>query len=201
MRAERGGAVRRGAAATLALLASAGLVMRAEAVLVKPSAPLRGWNSFDFGDGSERPYNTPDVPTLRPLKTDESLTSDDAGAPPPPPQKGPWFSQPFVSGVGGYHSYRIPAMVTLPRKTTTGEPELLAFCEGRKLNCDDVDWNDIVMRRSTDGGTRPCRLPCPQSNHLTRIVAAVQVGRGVARRSCTARAPARSTSASATLLR
>ena len=54
MRAERGRAVRRGAAAALALL-GAGLVMRpAEAVLVKPSAPIRGWNSFDFGDGSER---------------------------------------------------------------------------------------------------------------------------------------------------
>ena len=51
------------ASATL-LLASAGLVMRAEPVLVKPSVPIRGWNSFDFGDGSERPYNTPDVPTL-----------------------------------------------------------------------------------------------------------------------------------------
>ena len=86
---------------------------------------------------------------LRPLKMDESVHSDGAGAPPPPPQKGPWFSQPFVSGVGGYHSYRIPAMVTLPQKMTTGEPELLAFCEGRKLSCDDVDWNDIVMRRST----------------------------------------------------
>lgn len=33
-------------------------------LLVKPSTPIRGWNSFDFGDGSERPYNTPDVPTL-----------------------------------------------------------------------------------------------------------------------------------------
>jgi hypothetical protein len=89
---------------------------------------------------------------LRPLKMDESVHSDGAGAPPPPPQKGPWFSQPFVSGVGGYHSYRIPAMVTLPQKMTTGEPELLAFCEGRKLSCDDVDWNDIVIRRSTDAG-------------------------------------------------
>ena len=86
------------------------------------------------------------------VKWSDSKGAHNTGS--PPKQKGPWFSQPFVSGVGGYHSYRIPAMVTLPRKTATGEPELLAFCEGRKLNCDDVDWNDIVMRRSTDGGTR-----------------------------------------------
>ena len=116
----------------------------------------------------------------------------------PPVQKGPWFSQPFVSGIGGYHSYRIPAMVTLPRKTATGEPELLAFCEGRKLNCDDVDWNDIVMRRSTDGGARLIGCARPAASHPdTRR----QVGRGAARLLCTAKEPAESTCASATLLR
>ena len=56
------------------------------------------------------------------------------------------ISQPFVAGVGGYKEYRIPSLVALPNSG------LLAFAEGRKLSCSDVDWNDIVSRRSTDGG-------------------------------------------------
>ena len=40
------------------------LLLPVRGVLVKPRTPVRGWNSFDFGDGTERPYNTPDVPTL-----------------------------------------------------------------------------------------------------------------------------------------
>jgi len=54
---------------------------------------------------------------------------------------------PFVSGVDGYHTYRIPAIVQVP---TTGD--LLLFCEGRKLSSADHGWNDIVMKRSTDNG-------------------------------------------------
>eukprot|EP01050_Picozoa_sp_SAG11_P009199 SAG11_NODE_850_length_6868_cov_3.543523_2_plen_737_part_00 len=65
---------------------------------------------------------------------------------PPPPQTGPWLSQPFVAGVGGYAEYRIPALVQLP------SGDLLAFCEGRKYSSADMDWNDIVMRRSSNGG-------------------------------------------------
>ena len=58
----------------------------------------------------------------------------------------PWISQPFVAGEGGYAEYRIPALVAVPAGG------LLAFCEGRKLSCADMGWNDIVMRRSTDQG-------------------------------------------------
>jgi len=47
---------------------------------------------------------------------------------------------------GGYHTYRIPAIVTTP----TGM--LLVFCEGRKFNRDDHGNVDMLMRRSGDGG-------------------------------------------------
>ncbi|MGW1721780.1 exo-alpha-sialidase [Streptomyces sp. NPDC002306] len=46
----------------------------------------------------------------------------------------------------GYACFRIPAIVT----TTDGT--LLAFAEGRVLNCGDAADIDIVVKRSTDGG-------------------------------------------------
>ncbi|BCM70714.1 putative neuraminidase, secreted [Streptomyces sp. EAS-AB2608] len=46
----------------------------------------------------------------------------------------------------GYACFRIPAVVT----TTAGT--LLAFAEGRVLNCGDAADIDIVLKRSTDGG-------------------------------------------------
>lgn len=46
----------------------------------------------------------------------------------------------------GYACFRIPAVV----KTTDGT--LLAFAEGRVLNCGDAADIDIVLKRSTDGG-------------------------------------------------
>ncbi|MEV5341837.1 exo-alpha-sialidase [Streptomyces sp. NPDC052676] len=46
----------------------------------------------------------------------------------------------------GYACFRIPALV----RTTTGT--LLAFAEGRVLNCGDAGDIDIVVKRSTDGG-------------------------------------------------
>ncbi len=52
----------------------------------------------------------------------------------------------FVSGRGGYHTYRIPSIVV----TTKGT--LLAFCEGRKNSRSDTGDIDLLMRRSTDGG-------------------------------------------------
>lgn len=55
-------------------------------------------------------------------------------------------SIPFVAGQGGYHTYRIPAMV----RTTNGT--LLAFCEGRKSSASDSGDIDLVLRRSTDNG-------------------------------------------------
>jgi sialidase-1 len=52
----------------------------------------------------------------------------------------------FVSGTGGYHTYRIPAIVT----TTNGT--VLAFCEGRKNSARDTGKIDLMLKRSTDGG-------------------------------------------------
>ena len=52
----------------------------------------------------------------------------------------------FVAGEGGYHTYRIPAMVVTTRGT------LLVFCEGRKTSSTDDGDNDMLLRRSSDGG-------------------------------------------------
>ena len=51
----------------------------------------------------------------------------------------------FVGGKGGYPAYRIPALVATKRGT------LLAFAEGR-ANLRDHAENDIVLKRSSDGG-------------------------------------------------
>ncbi|MFE4175917.1 exo-alpha-sialidase [Streptomyces sp. NPDC056909] len=69
----------------------------------------------------------------------------------------------FRSGTGGYHTFRIPAVVT----TTDGTPgapdtpgTLIAFAEGRRNAQADTGDVDVVTRRSTDGGCTwsPLRL-------------------------------------------
>jgi len=55
-------------------------------------------------------------------------------------------SVPYVSGAGGYDTYRIPATVTTDRGT------VLAFAEGRHNDAGDTGNIDVVLRRSTDGG-------------------------------------------------
>lgn len=52
----------------------------------------------------------------------------------------------FISGQGGYHTYRIPSLIT------TGKGTLLAFCEARKHNAADHGDIDLVVRRSSDHG-------------------------------------------------
>ena len=52
----------------------------------------------------------------------------------------------WVSGEGGYHTYRIPALAVTARGT------LLAFCEGRRHHGGDAGEIDLLLRRSTDGG-------------------------------------------------
>ncbi len=52
----------------------------------------------------------------------------------------------FVSGVGGYKTYRIPALVVSTQGT------VLAFCEGRKDGVADSGDIDILLRRSFDQG-------------------------------------------------
>lgn len=52
----------------------------------------------------------------------------------------------FRSGEGGYHTYRIPALVVSTKGT------LLAFCEGRVNSGSDTGNIDLLLRRSTDNG-------------------------------------------------
>lgn len=52
----------------------------------------------------------------------------------------------FAAGTGGYHSYRIPALLA----TTSGR--LLAFCEARRHSRADSGDIDIALRCSDDGG-------------------------------------------------
>nr|WSY55045.1 glycoside hydrolase [Streptomyces sp. NBC_00886] len=55
-------------------------------------------------------------------------------------------SVPYVSGDGGYDTYRIPATVT------TDRGPVLAFAEGRHNSAGDTGNIDVVLRRSSDGG-------------------------------------------------
>ncbi len=52
----------------------------------------------------------------------------------------------FVAGEDGYHTYRIPSLITTPNGT------LLATCEGRKDGSSDHGNLDLVMKRSEDLG-------------------------------------------------
>jgi sialidase-1 len=52
----------------------------------------------------------------------------------------------FRAGEGGYHSYRIPALIV------TNKGTLLAFCEGRKDSGSDAGDIDVLLRRSFDRG-------------------------------------------------
>ena len=52
----------------------------------------------------------------------------------------------FSSGAGGYHTYRIPVLLTSPGGA------LLAFCEGRRKTPRDYGDIDILLKRSEDGG-------------------------------------------------
>jgi len=58
----------------------------------------------------------------------------------------PEFTDVFVSGEGGYHTYRIPATV-ITRSNT-----ILAFCEGRKNSRSDTGKIDLLLKRSKDDG-------------------------------------------------
>lgn len=52
----------------------------------------------------------------------------------------------YVSGEGGYHTYRIPSIVRAQ------DGELLAFAEGRKGSSSDTGDIDLLLKRSLDGG-------------------------------------------------
>lgn len=52
----------------------------------------------------------------------------------------------YERGMGGYDTFRIPAVVR------SAEDTVLAFAEGRRHGASDAGDIDIVVRRSTDGG-------------------------------------------------
>ena len=54
---------------------------------------------------------------------------------------------PFLSGDGGYNCYRTPGLAISKLGT------VLAFCGGRVDNCRDEGNIDVVLRRSSDGGS------------------------------------------------
>jgi sialidase-1 len=83
----------------------------------------------------------------------------------------------FKSGTEGYHTFRIPALIA------TEDQTLLAFAEGRRNSRGDSGDIDLVMRRSTDGGTtwgdlevvwndglNTCGNPCPVLDRETGAV-------------------------------
>jgi sialidase-1 len=88
------------------------------------------------------------------------------------------FGEPlFVSGAGGYHTYRIPALTVTTRGT------VLAFCEGRKNSRGDSGDIDLIVRRSTDRGLtwseqrvvwddhgNTCGNPCVVNDAITGTV-------------------------------
>jgi sialidase-1 len=83
----------------------------------------------------------------------------------------------FVSGQGGYNTYRIPSV------TVTKSGTVLAFCEGRKSGRGDSGNIDTVLKRSTDGGAtwsdlqvviddkgNTCGNPCTVIDYHTGII-------------------------------
>jgi sialidase-1 len=80
----------------------------------------------------------------------------------------------FTNGADGYHTYRIPSLLTTKGGT------VLAFAEGRKKSNSDAGDIDLVYRRSTDGGKtwgpltvlwddaeNTCGNPCPAVDATT----------------------------------
>lgn len=83
----------------------------------------------------------------------------------------------FTSGKDGYHTYRIPALLTTQKGT------LLAFCEGRKSGRSDSGNIDLLLKRSEDGGrtwskqqivwddgNNTCGNPCPVQDRETGMI-------------------------------
>src|SRR5690348_1453358 len=83
----------------------------------------------------------------------------------------------FVAGKGGYHTYRIPALIVSKKGT------LHAFCEGRRNGTSGPGDIDLVLKRSTDGGkswlptqtvwddgANTCGNPCPVVDQATGTV-------------------------------
>jgi sialidase-1 len=75
-----------------------------------------------------------------------ALTGAMAAGPAQSTAPGPRFSDIYIAGDGGYHTYRIPSVIATPKGT------LLAFAEGRRAAAADAGDIDLIVRRSNDGG-------------------------------------------------
>ncbi|MDZ4858125.1 MAG: sialidase family protein [Candidatus Hydrogenedentes bacterium] len=86
----------------------------------------------------------------------------------------------FTAGADGYHSYRIPAIITTLNGT------LVAFCEGRRESTSDFGDIDLVLKRSfdkgktwqplqlvIDDGTYSCNNPAPVVDKETGAIVLV----------------------------
>lgn len=115
----------------------------------------------------------PVTPSVRIVATLFLVATSPVVATPPQPS----HTDLFVSGEGGYHTYRIPSLVA----TTDGT--LLAFCEGRKHSHADSGDIDMLVRRSTDhgrtwsepevvwdDGENTCGNPCPVVDRSTGTI-------------------------------
>jgi len=80
----------------------------------------------------------------------------------------------WKAGQDGYHTYRIPSLMV------AADGNLLAFAEGRRAGRSDTGAIDLVMKRSTDGGStwgdqmvvwkdegNTCGNPCPVLDETT----------------------------------
>ena len=63
-----------------------------------------------------------------------------------PQPAAPGFTEVYVAGESGYHTFRIPSIIATPKGT------LLAFAEGRRAGAGDAGDIDLVLKRSGDGG-------------------------------------------------
>lgn len=83
----------------------------------------------------------------------------------------------WTRGEGGYHTYRIPALVKTEQDT------LLAFCEGRKEGGSDAGHIELLLKRSEDNGASwsdtlvvvaedgmTCGNPCPVVDRETGTI-------------------------------
>jgi sialidase-1 len=83
----------------------------------------------------------------------------------------------FISGQGGYNTYRIPSIITTSKKT------VLAVCEGRKEGVSDTGDIDLILKRSEDcaitwsetkliwsDGNNTCGNPCLVENKQTGTI-------------------------------
>eukprot|EP01084_Bolivina_argentea_P077305 140192_1 len=68
----------------------------------------------------------------------------------------------FEGGLDGYACYRNPSLLLTINNT------LIAFCEGRKYNCSDHGYVDIVYKRSFDFGLTWSNLSILYSNSTSR---------------------------------